>query len=198
MVRGSMRNECARKKKKKKIEGKEKEEEKSRTKNSIFRETFARHWDALRRTKLRYGRAWKFDWPAAALMISCARERESFASHQRLLRRSTMVPSMWQSGCKQRSRPNFILFNFATRFILRFLPRQWRGWILLFLLLLSISKLVRFEIWFFFSYRNRSGLSFILTYVEHVGNEKQRDGWYKRRRLRKQQNICRTCCPGDL
>lgn len=38
-----------------------------------------------------------------------------------------MVPSMWQSGCKQRSRPNFILFNFATRFILRFLVNDEGG-----------------------------------------------------------------------
>lgn len=68
-----------REKKRRERKGRRKIEEK----NSIFRETFARHWDALRRTKLGYSRAWKFDWPAAALMISCARERESFASHQR-------------------------------------------------------------------------------------------------------------------
>lgn len=126
-----------REKKRRERKGRRKIEEK----NSIFRETFARHWDALRRTKLGYSRAWKFDWPAAALMISCARERESFASHQRTGFLAFDDGPVDVTGCKQRSRPDL---SHSISFYISF-SRQRREWILFsFLLPISIRDLIFF------------------------------------------------------
>lgn len=158
-----------REKKRRERKGRRKIEEK----NSIFRETFARHWDALRRTKLGYSRAWKFDWPAAALMISCARERESFASHQRTGFLAfddgpVDVTVRMQATIETR----FIPFNFVLYFFFSSTTR-----VDSFFFLASHFD-SRFD--FFFSYKNPSGLSLLIWHMLN-GNEKQRDGWYNTR-----------------